>query len=310
MFHKGSNGWRKLASALRMEQTTGASDFAFESFDCPVWAGYLANTVSPAHRFAGSVQKFRGKGVVMRFATGRRLVLSAAILVSAFAGQATAENMFPYVIPAQPSAPPPVTAAPPEATGTAQESAAPTDRKASRSSKRSKQTAAPAPSSPYRYYIEFRARHALSYGHTFVSYGRLTPDGRIATQTITGLHPAGDDATFWSIGHVIWVPSEVGPSDGDLEDEYISARYRIDLTAEQYESVVAYTKRLGKNSPMWHAVLYNCSAFINKIAGHMGMKTPSSLEFPANFINSLRQMNGGRRTIDTLGDGYAASTGQ
>lgn len=167
--------------------------------------------------------------------------------------------------------------------------------------------ASASPASPYRYYVEFRARHALSYGHTFMAYGRLTPDGRIADQTIIGLHPMGDDATWWSIGHVVWVPSEIGPSDGDLEEEYISARYRIDLTREQYENVVGFAKKLGKESPLWHAVLYNCSAFVGKIANHMGLKAPSSLEYPANFINGIREMNGGRRTISTLG-GYAAAT--
>jgi len=151
------------------------------------------------------------------------------------------------------------------------------------------------------YFVEFRSRYALSYGHTFMAYGRLTADGKIATQTITGFHPTGDDATWWSIGHVIWVPSEVVPSDGDLEEEYISARYRIDLTQPQYEDVVAFAKKLGRESPMWHAVLYNCSAFVGRIANYMGLQTPSSLDYPADFINGMRRMNNDVRTVTTLG---------
>lgn len=218
--------------------------------------------------------------------------------VVAFASAAGAESMF-----VQPSAP---QAAPfPQSEARGLETNAGDTAPAAPQARGKKQKAAAVPASPYRYYVEFRSRHALSYGHTFMAYGRLTADGRIADQTIIGLHPMGDDATWWSIGHVVWVPSEVGPSDGDLEEEYISARYRIDLTREQYENVVAFAKKLGKESPMWHAVLYNCSAFVGKIATHMGLKSPSSLEYPANFINGMREMNGGRRTISTLAGGYA-----
>jgi hypothetical protein len=160
--------------------------------------------------------------------------------------------------------------------------------------------AAPPRASSHPYYVEFRSRQALSYGHTFMAYGRLTPDGKIASQTIIGLHPAGDDATWWTIGHLVWVPSEIGPSDGDLEEEYISARYRIDLTPAQYQRVVAYAKKLGRESPMWHAVLYNCNAFVGRIAGFMGLKSPAALEYPADFVNGMRTMNGGVRTVGEL----------
>lgn len=163
-----------------------------------------------------------------------------------------------------------------------------------------KQSAQPARTSTHPFYVEFRSRQALSYGHTFMAYGRLGPDGKIATQTIIGLHPAGDDATWWTVGHLVWVPSEIGPSDGDLEEEYISARYRINLTPDQYQRVVAYAKKLGRESPMWHAVLYNCNAFVGRIAGYMGLKSPASLEYPADFVNGIRTMNGAVNTIGEL----------
>lgn len=218
------------------------------------------------------------------------VVLAAAPLHSARADSSV------YNLPntrAPVAAAPDAAAEPPQA---APDTAAP----ASATGRKVKQQASAPARTGYPYYVEFRARYALSYGHTFMAYGRLTPDGKIATQTIIGFHPKGDDATWWTIGHLVWVPSEVGPSDGDLEDEYISARYRIDLTPQQYQNVVAFARDLGAKSPMWHAVLYNCSAFVAKIANHMGLKTPPSLDFPADFVNGIREMNGNRRTISSL----------
>jgi hypothetical protein len=46
----------------------------------------------------------------------------------------------------------------------------------------------PAHREAFTHYVEFRARYALSYGHTFLVHGRW-PDGRIATREVAGLHP-------------------------------------------------------------------------------------------------------------------------
>jgi hypothetical protein len=52
------------------------------------------------------------------------------------------------------------------------------------------------------YFVEFRARTAASYGHAFVFYGKLTPEGQFAWVEVAGLHPAGD-TTAYMLGHVI-----------------------------------------------------------------------------------------------------------
>lgn len=151
------------------------------------------------------------------------------------------------------------------------------------------------------YFIDFRSRSAQSYGHSFVVYGKLDAKGRIpydrkgvllhSMTEVAGLHPASTSNVPYSLGHLIPVPSETGPSDGDTEIQYMTANYRIDLTPEQYADVVSYIKGLQASSPVWHAVAYNCSAFIGDIAQHMGLKTPNSLLFPDNWINSLKKMN-------------------
>ncbi|HRK23716.1 MAG TPA: hypothetical protein PLQ11_02065 [Beijerinckiaceae bacterium] len=146
------------------------------------------------------------------------------------------------------------------------------------------------------HYVEFRSRYAHSYGHTFLVHGRLNGK-RIATGEVAGLHPRGDDPSVWVLGHFIPVASETGASDGDTEDQYISARYRIYLTAAQYDKVSAKIRQLQASSPMWHAVWYNCNAFVADVAGFMGLQSPNSLELPADFINGMRRLNNSANTI-------------
>jgi hypothetical protein len=43
---------------------------------------------------------------------------------------------------------------------------------------------------------------------------------------------------------------------------------------------------------MWHAVLYNCNAWVGDVAKFMGMDVPASpLLMPADYINSLKKLN-------------------
>jgi hypothetical protein len=142
------------------------------------------------------------------------------------------------------------------------------------------------------YYIEFRARNAHSYGHTFSIYGRLNASGQIVSKTVSGLHPASESPVPWMIGHFVLVPSETGASDGDKEDQYVLARFRMNLSADEYKKVVGYIKSLEAKSPVWHAVLYNCNAYVGDIAKFMGMEVPSStMLMPAAYINELKQLN-------------------
>lgn len=140
------------------------------------------------------------------------------------------------------------------------------------------------------YFIEFRARAAQSYGHTFAVLGQVGQ--KITSAQVVGLHPATESPIPWMIGHFVMVPSETGASDGDTEDQYIIARYRILLTEAEYKRVTEHIKEMRASSPVWHAVLYNCNAFVGDIAKFMGLKTPSStLSMPKEFITELRHLN-------------------
>ena len=162
--------------------------------------------------------------------------------------------------------------------------------------------AKPAQSSYRPYFVEFRARSAASYGHMYVLYGQVNGHGEIVKSDIAGLHPAGDandcencSLLAWTLGHLIFVPSETGASDGDLEEKYVTARYRVMVDAATYKKVSAYISRKKADKPMWHALINSCVTFGNSIAETMGLKTPGSafLE-PKEYVESLRDLNGGK----------------
>jgi hypothetical protein len=142
------------------------------------------------------------------------------------------------------------------------------------------------------YYVEFRSRYAWDYGHTYMVFGRV---GETPTKnSVAGLSPVGDDATAWVIGHYVPVPAETGWTDGDLEDKYVSARYRVLMNKDEYDRTVGYIKDLQSRSHTWSAELYNCNAFVADVANHMGLKVPAStLIYPKVFVNHLRMVNTG-----------------
>jgi hypothetical protein len=147
------------------------------------------------------------------------------------------------------------------------------------------------------YYIEFRSRYAWDYGHTYIVHGRV---GEAPTKaSVAGLSPVGDDSTAWVIGHYVPVPAETGWTDGDLEDKYITARYRVLMNKDQYDRIMTYVRGLQARSHTWSAELYNCNAFVADIAKEMGLKVPSStLIYPKVFVSHLRMMNTGHPQAD------------
>jgi len=149
-----------------------------------------------------------------------------------------------------------------------------------------------------QYYVEFRSRYAQSYGHAFVVFGRGPgPGKKINPNQIAGLHPATDSAIPFWIGHVIPVKSETGASEGDTDEIYVSARYRVMLNKPDYDRTLAFIRNLQKNSPMWQEMIYNCNDFVADIARFVGLQTPSTKTFPKEFITGLRELNEGRQRV-------------
>jgi hypothetical protein len=150
-----------------------------------------------------------------------------------------------------------------------------------------------------RYFVDFRARTAATYGHAFIWYGRLNAQGRISLIEVAGLHPASDSPIPYVIGHVFPVPAETGKSYGDLDDQYLTASYRVYLSEADAQKVFAYIRYKQENSPLWLAGLLNCTSFLADIASFMGLKTPitATWMYPEDMVNSLKEMNGGRAEV-------------
>jgi len=142
------------------------------------------------------------------------------------------------------------------------------------------------------YYVDFRARTAASWGHAFVWYGKTSE----RAVEVAGLTPAGDTLAYM-LGYFTFVPSETGASYGDLDPQYLTASYRVYLNEADAKRVFAYIKKLQTTSPVWNAETTNCTSFIGSIAEFMGLKTPVRWRRPEEYINSLREMNGGRKTV-------------
>ena len=155
---------------------------------------------------------------------------------------------------------------------------------------------AQSPQNNKQYFIEFRSRYALSYGHTYVIFGRLDKAGQMINPEVAGLHPASTAEVPYVLGHFVPVPAETGWSDGDLEDQYRSASWRVMLTQAEYNKVTTYIRKLQASSPLWHASLYNCNAFVADIAHSMGYKAPGIWLRPQQFVTKLREMNEGPNT--------------
>jgi hypothetical protein len=146
------------------------------------------------------------------------------------------------------------------------------------------------------YFVEFRARSAYSYGHTFLVHGRVGQ--KITKKDVIGLHPATESSVPWMIGHLVPVVSETGASDGDYEDQYIIARYRVLLTEPEYRKTLAMMRGMQASHPVWHAVLYNCNRFVGDIAQNMGLRSPgNALLMPKEYINTLKSVNNGRSVL-------------
>lgn len=147
------------------------------------------------------------------------------------------------------------------------------------------------------YYVDFRARTAASYGHAFVWYGK-TSEKQIE---VAGLAPAGDTLPY-ILGHIMFVPATTGATYGDLDEQYLTASYRVYLNEADAKKVFAYIKHLQETSPLWNAATANCTAFIGRIATFMGLKAPFHLLKPEEYVNQLRELNDGRQTVQLDSD--------
>lgn len=146
------------------------------------------------------------------------------------------------------------------------------------------------------YFVEFRSRTAASYGHTFVFHGTLGSGKGFANFKVAGLHPKGDDPAVYIQGHWAPVEAETGVSYGDLDEQYLTARFCVALTQAEYNRAAAYIRHLQATTKTWHAPTYNCNSFAADIAKHIGLDTPNPNAYlPETFIKRLAEDNSGKK---------------
>jgi hypothetical protein len=171
----------------------------------------------------------------------------------------------------------------------------------------------------WRYFVEFRARNAASYGHVYVMYGEVNARHEIIKSEIAGLFPAGDargcencSIYNWTIGHVLPVPSEIGASDGDLEEQYVLARFRLWVDADQYKRLSAYIRERKAEKGPWNALFANCVSFGRDVASVLKLDIPPKVAmgfvYPQGFVEELREANGLKHAQLSLRDASASFT--
>jgi hypothetical protein len=146
-----------------------------------------------------------------------------------------------------------------------------------------------APGKPY--FVEFRSRGAQSFGHTFVLFGKLGEGNRFASYKVAGLHPKGDSGNY-TMGLWVPVPADTGPSDGDVDQQFMTARYCVTLSEAEYNRLVPYIKQLQAEHKTWHGTTYNCNSFGMDVAKFVGLDTPNpNASLPKDLIEKLAELN-------------------
>ena len=163
----------------------------------------------------------------------------------------------------------------------------------------------PEPGKPY--FVEFRSRTAASYGHSFLFHGRLGAAGKFGKFEVAGLHPRGDDPAVYMQGHVMPVPAETGASFGDLDEQYLTARYCVVLSEAEHNKLAVFIRGLQARSKEWHAPTKNCNGFIGDVAQSLGLVAPPThILLPEHYVTLIRDLNGGKTALSSA----SASAGQ
>lgn len=151
------------------------------------------------------------------------------------------------------------------------------------------QPAATESSATVRYFIDFRARQGHLLGHTIVVYGKLNERGRPIEVHHAGLYPI-DNQSGLIVGSVLPVDASVRAVKGDLT-EPVTAVYGLQLTAAQYRIVTNAVLREKARETYWQMFIFNCNDFAQRIAASIGLRTPSTLLLPRQFVTIMKAMN-------------------
>jgi hypothetical protein len=140
------------------------------------------------------------------------------------------------------------------------------------------------------FYVEFRAARIGLYGHSYITYGRLTGDRRPASANHADIHP---DGGFFSmvLGHFLPMTAAMGPVEETLRRTLVHA-YRCELQAAEHDSLLQAIVELQAARRTWNVFAYNCNDFVADVARDLGLRTPRTLVRSYTFIAELGRLNG------------------
>ena len=155
-----------------------------------------------------------------------------------------------------------------------------------------------------RYAVEFRARSGGLLGHTYVAYGPVDGVGRLHRARYVGFYPSGILSQTPLLA-VLVTPASVGTEAWD-RTKPTEMVYRRELNARAYSHLDGEVRALRQSRPFWHLLFYNCNSFAADVAELMGLRAPSTLELPKDFVRGLYALN--KRARPRLG--YAEAVGR
>jgi hypothetical protein len=137
-----------------------------------------------------------------------------------------------------------------------------------------------------RYFIDFRARRSSYIGHTYITYFRVGPDGRVSDEQHAGLIP---EENVWN-----GVFSPIRAAIRKYKDDTrlpATVIYRRELSAAEFNRVGRAVRLLRANERQWHLIFYNCNDFAIEVAEALGLRRPPSLLPPSMWVGMLRAIN-------------------
>jgi hypothetical protein len=153
-------------------------------------------------------------------------------------------------------------------------------------------TGPPRPANPTsRYYVEFRSRWLLVYGHTYVVYGRLDNSGKPLDQHFVALYPRGGYLGLTAGTLPIPVPATTLPTSEDSQYDTLVA-YRRPITAAQYEKIEQFVYETRSHDNVWNLYTVNCNYFAGEVATLVGLHVPPlSAQLTPLFVKELELLN-------------------
>lgn len=139
------------------------------------------------------------------------------------------------------------------------------------------------------YFVEFRARPGGVFGHTYVVYGQTDPRGRVLRPQYAGLYPGGAFSESALLA-LLAVPGKVSSHRAD-HNGTPNLVYRRRLSPAAYTRLTSAVHIQRKTPQVWDLLFYNCNSFAADVASSIGLRTPPTLEFPADFVRDLFVMN-------------------